>query len=94
MKIFLLNDKFDKSYGSRIILGIGTLVIGAIASHVSKSRKPFSPWQIVFVMGTSTPSYGQTKKDDCVLVKNYDVTNHVDMIDVITRVGDTCRCVL
>ena len=48
--------------------------------------------QIVFVMGTSTPSYRHTENDDSLPVTNYDVIKHADVTDVITRVGYTCRC--
>ena len=51
------------------------------------------PRLIVFVIGTSTPRYGHTKKGDFVPVTNYDIIKHAYVTNVNTRVGDTCRFV-
>ena len=75
------------------ILVTCTLVKGTVRLQAPKSRVPTIPRQIVFVIGTSTPRYGHIKKGDSVLVTNYDVIKHADVTDVVTRVGDTCRCV-
>ena len=67
--------------------------MGLIALQAPKLRVPTFPRQIVFVIGLSTPRYRLTKKGDTVPIANYDVTKHADVVDGITRVGDTCRCV-
>ena len=53
---------------------------------------PTFPRQMVFVIGTSTPRYKHIKKP-FVPITNYDVIKHVDVTNVISRVGDACRYV-
>ena len=72
---------------------MGALAIGSIALQASESRVPTFPRQIVSVIGTSIPRYRRAKNGNFVSVTNYAVIKHADGTNVITRVGDSCRCV-